>query len=184
MQWLSVCSCEVQQSLPRGTLLCTPGTASARIRGVPLPLRTHAARPDLRRLFLPTLPQTSRIFSPSHRRPGVWSGFLGREGINRTVRAKPVSPTYPSWPSGNATQGGGGFSPGPRGACTWPPSEAGGGAGRTGECFDLGGGGLLNYEDCGLPPEYRGTVQDVQAPGSRVRPRLFSPASPGVPAVL
>lgn len=57
-------------------------------------------------VFLPTLLQTSRIFSPSHRRPGVWSGFLGREGIDRSVRAKPVGPTHPSRHSGRCDMAG------------------------------------------------------------------------------
>lgn len=64
------------------------------------------APPDPHGLFLPTLLQTSRIFSPSHRRPGVWSGFLGREGIDRSVRVKPVGPTSPSQHSGSCNKEG------------------------------------------------------------------------------
>lgn len=36
-------------------------------------------RPGHRHLFLPTPRPTSRISSPSHRPPGAWSGFWGRE---------------------------------------------------------------------------------------------------------
>lgn len=70
------------------------------------PRRGEASRPS----FLPTPLPTSRIFSPSHRLPGAWAGFLGRERRDRLVRGSLSQPQ-----PGNGQHGG--CSPAPR-ACS------------------------------------------------------------------
>lgn len=68
---------------------------------------------SLHRLLPPTPLQTSRIFFPSHRRPGVWSGFLGKEKIKKRIKANLCTPLIPDCMR-DITTWGRGFRPGPQ----------------------------------------------------------------------
>ena len=79
---------------------------------------------SLHRLLSPTPLWTSRIFFPSHRRPGVWSGFLGKEKIKRSIKADLCTLLIPDCMQ-DITTWGRGSGQDPRRACSWPPPEAG-----------------------------------------------------------
>lgn len=85
--------------------------------GVAAPQGTRLPCQRLHQLSPPNPLRTSRIFSPSHRRPGVWSGFLGRKRTDKHVRASLCS--LRAWHYNVGLQS---RTPG---ACTWPPPEAG-----------------------------------------------------------
>lgn len=121
---------------------------------------------------LPTLPRTSRIFSPSHRLPGVWSGSWGRERVDRSVRGRQAC--APHFPTGNQKPPTGGSVQGP--SLPWPlvPPRQGRG-GEPGNGFRGGVEGSTPEPPGWWPPRHPGILREAWAP-AEVRPGL----SPGI----
>ena len=113
-----VCSSSGQRPHPwgpfgreAGGFLGAPALSLRLLLGVAAPQGTRRPCQSLHQLSPPNPLRTSRIFSPSHRRPGVWSGFLGRGRTDTRVRASLCILLTPACVRGITTWG---FSPGPQ----------------------------------------------------------------------